>query len=360
MTNIKSKHYPLLLTMPKVELHLHLEGSIQPTTLLELARKHAQLDNLPGQTEASLRQWFHFTDFRHFIEIYTTISDLLRTPDDFAHVATMLAAELARQNVRYAEVTFTPYTHTHLLDKGISIDDIFVGLDQGRQQARSVHGVEIAWVFDIARNFSFNRTGCNSYDPRPAEVTLEYALQGQEHHGVIGLGLGGDEVGAPPGPFAHVFNDALRHGLISVPHAGELEGPSSVWGAIYALGAQRIGHGVHAIEDPLLLAYLHQHRIPLEINLTSNQCLHIYKKLGHHPFPHLDRMGIIVTVNSDDPPLFNTDLTHEYTILMDEFGYDLQAVARIACNAFQAASLQPARRAILLAELDSWVSAHLP
>jgi len=360
MNNTKSPRYPLLLTMPKVELHLHLEGAIQPATLLELARKHAHLDKLPGQSEESLRQWFQFTDFRHFIEIYTTISDLLRTPDDFAHITTTLAAELARQNVRYAEVTFTPYTHTHLLDKGLTIEDIFVGLDQGRQQASTVHGVEIAWVFDIARNFSFSPSGRNTYDPRPAEVTLGYALQGQQSHGVIGLGLGGNEVGAPPGPFAHAFDDAIRHGLISVPHAGELEGPASVWGAIHALGAQRIGHGVRAIEDPLLLAYLHQHRIPLEINLTSNQCLHIYRKLGHHPLPHLDRMGIIVTVNSDDPPLFNTDLTHEYTLLMDEFGYELRDVARMARNAFLAATLPPTRRAIMLTEFDNWVSTHLP
>lgn len=354
----QSQHYPLLLTMPKVELHLHLEGAIQPATLLELAHQHNRLDKLPGNTEDELRRWFKFTDFRHFIEIYTIISDLLRTPDDFAHITTALGAELARQNVRYAEVTFTPYTHTHLLDKGLTIDDLLVGLDQGRTQARIEHDVEIVWVFDIARNFSFDRHLSGRYDPRPAETTLDYAIKGQSH-GVIGFGLGGNEIGAPPGPFAHAFEEATRHGLISLPHAGELDGPASVWGAIHALGAKRIGHGVRAIEDPLLLSYLHQHRIPLEVNLTSNQCLHIYKQLGHHPFPHLDRMGIIVTVNSDDPPLFNTDLTHEYTILMDEFGYALKDVTRIARNAYAVAAMPNSERATLLAEFDSWVSAQV-
>ncbi len=343
--------------MPKVELHVHLEGSIQPATLLELAQRHNRWQTLPGRTEAALRQWFRFSDFPHFIQIYTTISDLLRTPDDFALITTALGAELARQQVAYAEVTVTPYTHTHLLQKGLAIQDLFEGLDQGRALARQKYGVEIAWVFDIPRNSSFRTNG--SYDMRPAELTLEYALAGREH-GVIGFGLGGNEVGGPPSPFAHAFDQARRAGLISLPHAGETVGPASLWGAIHVLGAQRIGHGVRSIEDPLLLAYLHHHQIPLEINITSNLCLHLYKRLGHHPFPHLDRMGLVLTLNSDDPPLFNTDLTHEYTILMDEFGYRLADVARIARNAFTAAFMPQPLRSRLLSEFDTWVIDNVP
>lgn len=358
MLNYASPTYHLLKSMPKVELHLHLEGAIQPATLLELAQRHNRLQTLPGRTEADLRNWFRFTNFPHFIEIYTTISDLLRTPDDFALITTALGAEMARQQLRYAEVTFTPYTHTHLLDKGLTIDDLFAGLDQGRAQVRQQYGIEIAWVFDIARNDSFRPQNNGGYDMRPAETTLDYALAGRDH-GVIGFGLGGNEVGGPPSPFAHAFDLARNAGLISLPHAGETAGPASIWGAIHALGAQRIGHGVRAIEDPLLLAYLHHHRIPLEINITSNLCLHIYKQLGHHPFPHLDRMGLVVTVNSDDPPLFNTDLTHEYTILMDEFGYDLANVVRIARNAFLAAAMPESRRTELLAELEIWGGANI-
>jgi aminodeoxyfutalosine deaminase len=265
---------------------------------------------------------------------------------------------MARQQVRYAEVTFTPYTHTHLLDKGLTIGDIFAGLDQGRTLAHQQSGVEIAWVFDIARNNSFRNTSTGIYDTRPAEITLEYALLGREH-GVIGFGLGGNEIGAPPAPFAHAFEEARRAGLISVPHAGELAGPDSIWSAIHALGAKRIGHGVRSIEDPLLLAYLRQHQIPLEVNITSNLCLHVYKRLGHHPFPHLDSMGIVVTVNSDDPPLFNTDLTHEYTILMDEFGYSAADVARIARNAYVAAACPEPLRSRLIAEFDAWVETNI-
>lgn len=343
--------------MPKAELHVHLEGAIQPATLLELAQRHKRLDTLPGRDEESLRQWFRFTNFPHFIEIYTTISDLLRTPDDFALIIVAFGAELARQQVRYAEVTFTPYTHTRLLDKGLTIDDLFVGLDQGRLLVRQQYGIEIRWVFDIARNYSFRSLGTGAYDPRPADTTLAYALAGRDH-GVIGFGLGGNEVGAPPAYFTNAFEQAVKGGLISLPHAGEIEGPASVWGAIHALGAKRIGHGVRSIEDPLLLAYLRQHQIPLEINITSNICLHVYKQMGHHPFPHLDRMGLIVTINSDDPPLFNTDLTHEYTILIDEFGYELKDVARIARNAFVAAYMPEMLRSHLLAEFDAWVSAN--
>ncbi len=349
--------------MPKVELHVHLEGAIQPATLLELAHRHNRGGRLPGRDEVSLKEWFQFTNFPHFIEIYTAISDLLRTPDDLALITLAFGAEMARQQIRYAEVTFTPYTHTHLLNKGLTIDDIFDGLDRGRALAHQQYGVEIVWIFDIARNFSFKNLTPHSrnnmhYDPQPAEITLDYALAGREH-GVIGFGLGGNEVGAPAAYFAHAFDQARRAGLISLPHAGELAGPESVWGAIHALGAERIGHGVRSIEDPLLLAYLHQHQIPLEVNITSNICLHNYKKLALHPFPHLDRMGLLVTINSDDPPLFNTDLTHEYTILVDEFGYSLADVARIARNAFIAAALPASRRNQLLSEFDAWVTANI-
>jgi aminodeoxyfutalosine deaminase len=353
-----SIHYALLQSMPKAELHVHLEGAIQPATLLELATRHNRWEKLPGRNEAALREWFRFTDFPHFIQIYTAISDLLRTPDDFALITVAFAGEMARQHIRYAEVTFSPYTHIHLLDKGLTIQDLFAGLDQGRAIARQQYDVEIAWVFDIVRGFSFRSLNNGIYDMRPAEITLEYALAGR-NHGVIGFGLGGNEVGAPPSPFAHAFDQARNAGLISVPHAGEMAGPDSVWGAIHALGAQRIGHGVRSIEDPLLLAYLRQSQIPLEINITSNICLHAYKRVAHHPFPHLDRMGILVTVNSDDPPLFNTDLTHEYTILVDEFGYSLADVARIARNAFVAAVMPEPLRINLLAEFDTWVKANI-
>jgi aminodeoxyfutalosine deaminase len=345
-----------IAAMPKAEIHIHLEGSIQPVTVLALAQRHQMLDTLPADTLEGIQRWFTFTDFPHFVDIYFTISDLLRTEEDFSTIVYDCGKDMASQNIRYRELTFTPYNHTHLLNKGLRIENLLAGLEDGRQRARRDFGVEMRWVFDIPRNASFpdhDLTG-RAYNPLIAETTLAYALQGQDY-GVIGFGLGGYEVGAPPEPFAHAFLAAKEAGLHSLPHAGETMGPDSVWGAINDLQAERIGHGVRAIEDPALLALLKERQIPLEINPTSNVCLHVYRSLAEHPFPHLDRMGLFVTVNSDDPPLFNTTLTQEYQVLAQEFGYTKIDLARIARNAFVASKIPVSLKTQMLAEFDDWV-----
>lgn len=348
--------------MPKAEIHIHLEGAIAPATVLTLARRHNRLHTLPAQDLDGLRRWFVFSDFPHFIRVYVAISDLLRTPEDFALIVEDCGADMAAQNIRYRELTVTSYTHTHLQEKGLSIEDLLAGLETGRRRAKEQHGVEMRWVFDVPRNVSFpNRRSTHNpldYDPRPAQITLEQAIAGQ-NRGVVGFGLGGFEVGAPPEPFAHAFAQAKAAGLRCVPHAGETCGPESVWGAVNELGAQRIGHGVRAMEDPALLTLLRERQIPLEINPTSNVCLHVYRSLAQHPFPHLDRMGLMVTVNSDDPPLFNTDLCQEYEALAHHFGYDRTNLARIARNAFLAAALESPVKEALLAEFDGWVGAAI-
>ncbi len=342
-----------IAAMPKAELHIHLEGTIDPTTLLDLATRHNRLDALPGADLATLQAWFTYTDFPHFVRIYMTISDLLRTPEDFAYIVYRCGQDMAAQNIRYREITFTPFTHTDYQRKGLTIDHLFEGLEAGRAAAHAEFGVEMRWVFDIPRNLSFPKTG--GYDPYPAERTLEYALRGREH-GVVGFGLGGFEPGAPPEPFAHAFDRARAEGLLCVPHAGETLGAASVWGAIESLHADRIGHGVRAIEDPALLTLLRDRQIPLEINPTSNVCLHVYPRHAVHPFPHLDRMGIKVTVNSDDPPLFNTTLNAEYEVLAREFRYDMAGLARIARNAFESSGAPTPLKLQLLAEFDAWQS----
>jgi len=172
---------------------------------------------------------------------------------------------------------------------------------------------------------------------------------------VVGFGLGGNEVGAPPEPFAHAFAKAKQAGLPCVPHAGETQGPASVWGAINELQADRIGHGVRAIEDPNLLVALKERQIPLEINPTSNICLGMYRRIAEHPLPHLDRMGLKITVNSDDPPLFNTSLCREYQLLIDEFGYSKRDVLRIARTAFEVCYAEDVLKTRMLAEFDAWV-----
>lgn len=339
--------------MPKAEIHVHLEGAIKPQTVLELAQRHRKQDALPSTDLESLQSWFTFIDFPHFIKVYLTIQDLLRTADDFALVAYELGADMAAQNIRYREATVTPYTHTNYSDKGITINEILSGLGAGRQRAYQEFGVEIRWVFDVPRNLSFDETGKN-YNPRPAELTLEFALAGRDR-GVVGFGLGGYEVNAPPQPFAHAFAKAKEAGLPCVPHAGETEGPDSVWGAINELQADRLGHGVRAIEDPKLLAVLQERQIPLEVNPTSNVCLHVYRRLAEHPLPHLDRMGLLVTVNSDDPPLFNTSLNQEYQVIAQEFGYGHSELVRLARNAFVVCGVEPEVKKRLLVEFDQWV-----
>jgi aminodeoxyfutalosine deaminase len=338
--------------MPKAELHVHLEGTIQPETVLELAERHGALAQLPAQDVEGLRRWFTFRDFPHFVEIYMAIQALIRTGEDFATVVYRCGEDMAAQNIRYRELTVTTYTHTHLQQKGLAIEAILEGLEEGRQRARADFGVEMRWIFDVPRNASFHTGG---YDPRPAEVTLSHARAGQAC-GVVGFGLGGFEVGAPPEPFAHAFTAAREMGLVSVPHAGETLGAESVWGAINTLSADRIGHGVRAIEDPSLLALLRDRQIPLEINPVSNVRLGIYPTLAHHPFVHLDRMGILVTLNSDDPPLFNTTLLDEYRLLAETFGYDQAGLARIARNAFLSSAADVALKESLLTEFDGWLA----
>jgi aminodeoxyfutalosine deaminase len=343
--------------MPKAEIHIHLEGSIEPDTVLKLAERHDCLDTLPGTDVATLREWFTFTDFPHFIETFVTILQLLRTAEDFALITYEIGADMAEQNIRYRELTITPNMHTHHDNKGLTIEDVLEGLEAGRERAREEFGVEMNWIFDCSRTLSFPDRERGTYDPRPAARTLEYALTGQ-NRGVIGLGLGGYEVGAPPEPFADVFASARDAGLLSVPHAGESVGPESVWGALNALKADRIGHGVRAIEDPKLLQVLKQRQIPLEVSLSSNERLHVYDNIGMHPFPHLDRMGILLTVNSDDPPLFNTTLCQEFELLVSEYGYGREDILRIARNAFLVSAAEPDLKAKLLSEFDAWAGSN--
>ena len=168
-----------------------------------------------------------------------------------------------------------------------------------------------------------------------------------QDRGVVALGLGGHEVGAPPEPFAPAFAAARAGGLHSVPHAGETVGPESVWGAVRALGAARIGHGVRAIEDPALVEHLIAQQIPLEVNPTSNLCLGVYPTYAAHPLRRLWEAGVYITVNSDDPPLFNTTLNQEYGVLIDHFGFDAADLEQISLNALRASFLPPARKAAL-------------
>ncbi|MBE3560106.1 MAG: adenosine deaminase [Ktedonobacteraceae bacterium] len=320
-----------LSTAPKAELHVHLEGSIQPATLLTLAQRNGV--KLPVRTLAEMQDWFTFRDFNHFVEVYVDVSKCLKTSEDYELITYEFGANMARQHIRYAEVTFSPSTHYYTL--GISHDTYFSGLTRGRERARADFGVEIRWIFDIVRNIEDE-----ARRHKLADFVTAVAIEGKED-GVVALGLGGAEDSYPPEQFAPWFEKALAAGLHSAPHAGEMAGPQSVWGAIRTLGAERIGHGVRSIEDSALVEYLAGQRIPLEVCPTSNLKLGVYSDYAQHPLPHLHAAGVVVTVNSDDPPLFNTTLNDEVQLLAAPFQLDLQAVNEILLNGVRHSFLPP-------------------
>ncbi|HEX6800315.1 MAG TPA: adenosine deaminase [Ktedonobacterales bacterium] len=325
--------------LPKAELHVHLEGSIQPATLLTLARRNGV--TLPAESVEGLREWFRFRDFEHFVAVYLAITRCLRTAADYELIAYEFGAEMARQNTRYAEITFTPGTHEAM---GIPHDVYFSGLEQGRARARADFGVEMRWIFDIVRNIP---------DPArrmtAADYTTRVAIEDREQ-GVVALGFAGLERGFAIAPFAPFFERARTAGLHVIPHAGETAGPESIWDAIRLLGAERIGHGVRAIEDPELVAYLAEHTLPLEVNVTSNLRLGIYPDLASHPLSRLMAAGVPITVNSDDPALFNTTLGDEFAQLGGPLGFDAQTIENIALNGLRYSLLPEPEKARLVAD----------
>ncbi len=320
--------------MPKVELHVHLEGSIQPATLLALARRNNV--TLPATDEAGLQRWYRFTDFKHFIEIYLAISACLCTPADIELIATDFLRQQAAQNIRYSEVTFTPYTHFST-NRRIPFDEQFDALSRARAWGQRELGVQCNWVFDLARNV------------RPVEHSLtvaEWAIAGKDR-GVVGFGLGGIEAGNPPELFAEAFALARAAGLAAVPHAGEIAGAESVRGAIEVLDARRIGHGVRCLEDPALVELMRARQIPLEVCPTSNVCLGVAPSFAAHPLPRLLAAGLYVTLNSDDPPMFNSTLTDEYLQSAQTFGFDVAQIEQLVLNGVRACLLNDAERAAL-------------
>ena len=319
--------------MPKTELHIHLEGSIQPTTLMQLAERNQV--QLPVQTVEELTALFRYENFDGFLKIFRTICDCLRTPADFELITYEYGRSMAEQNIRYAEVTFTPHSHTN---ETLTWEAMFEGIKAGRAKAAAEWGVQMQWIPDISRN-----------QPQTSAQVTEWLISPLAREGgVVALGLGGPEVGFPPEMFEEHFTRAREAGLPGNPHAGETVGPESVWGAIRSLHAVRIGHGVRAMEDPALVAYLAEHQIPLEVNPTSNVCLRVYPTHADHPLKQLMEAGVVVTVNSDDPPLFNTTLNNEYYHAVADCGLSIEQLEQAALNAVRVSFLPETEKAAML------------
>ena len=311
--------------MPKVELHVHLEGAIRPATLLALAQRNGR--GLPIEDEAGLIALYRFRDFPHFEEMYGTIIGCLNTPADYELIAYEFGRDCAGQNVRYAEVTFT--IASHVRRNRLPWQTVLAGLNTGRAAARRDFGVDWGWVFDIDRN-----------RPETQEQVLEIALAAREC-GAVALGLAGDEGRYPASVVAETFRRAREAGLPRVPHAGELGGPERIWETLRLLDPDRLGHGVRSIEDGTLVAYLQERQLPLEVCPTSNIRLGVYPSYAAHPLRRLWDAGLLLTVNSDDPPMFGADLVHEYAVLVDHFGFTADELERVSLNGIRA-SLLPA------------------
>ncbi|MER5463965.1 adenosine deaminase [Streptomyces sp. NPDC002668] len=335
--------HPFIAGLPKAELHVHHVGSASPRIVAELAARHPD-SQVPTDPEA-LADYFTFTDFAHFIEVYLSVVDLIRTPEDVRLLTFEIARDMARQNIRYAELTITPFSSTR---RGIDEKAFMVAIEDARKAAEAELGVVLRWCFDIP-----GEAGLEA-----AEETARLAVD-LRPEGLVSFGLGGPEIGVERPQFKPYFDRAIAAGLHSVPHAGETTGPQTIWDALNELGAERIGHGTSATQDPALLAYLAEHRIPLEVCPTSNIATRAVADLDQHPIKEMVAAGVLVTINSDDPPMFGCDLNSEYGVAARLLELDEHGLAGLAKNAVEASFLDEAGKARILAEIDSYTAAWL-
>ncbi|MER5498366.1 adenosine deaminase [Streptomyces sp. NPDC002466] len=334
---------PFIAGLPKAELHVHHVGSASPRIVAELAAHHPD-SKVPTDPEA-LADYFTFTDFGHFIEVYLSVVDLIRTPEDVRLLTFEVARDMARQNIRYAELTVTPYSSTR---RGIPEQAFMEAIEDARKAAEAELGVVLRWCFDIP-----GEAGLQS-----AEETARLAVD-LRPEGLVSFGLGGPEVGVGRPQFKPYFDRAIAAGLHSVPHAGETTGPQTVWDALTHLRAERIGHGTNSVQDPKLLAHLAEHRIPLEVCPTSNIATRAVADIDRHPVREMVRAGVLVTINSDDPPMFGTDLNNEYAVAARLLDLDERGLAGLAKNAVEASYLDPAGKRALAAEIDTYTASWL-
>ncbi len=333
--------------LPKAELHVHHVGSASERIVGELAERH------PGTVPADpdeLRRFYEFRDFGHFIEVYLAVVDLIRTPEDVRMLTYEVAREMATtQQVRYAELTCTPYTSVrpHEDGVGMAIEAYTEAIEDARIAAERDFGLVLRWIYDIP-----GEAGIPA-----ADATLDYAVN-HRPEGLIGFGLGGPEIGVPRPQFQPHFTTARASGLKSVPHAGETTGPQTVWDAINLLGAERIGHGTSSSLDPALMSHLAETGIVLEVCPSSNIATRAVATLAEHPIVAFRDAGVTITVNSDDPPMFGTTLNGEYEIAAGLLGLDQTGVAELSRAAVRASYAPDDVKAAIIGEIDGYVAAN--
>jgi len=313
--------YQTLKAMPKFELHVHVEGAADADTYYEIAQKNNH--QLPVKSRQEWRQFFEFRDFPHFIDVYLAAVGCLKTTSDYGLLIDNFFKHQSEQNILYTEAYLSATPIIERFEDEEVLDAIEVAVTAGQEK----YGCVIKLIPDIARMI-----------PESQDRVLEFVIKGKQRGLFIGLGLGGLEKGFPPRLFTETFEEARRAGLRTVAHAGEADGPESIWGAIDDLKVERIGHGVRCVEDPALLEALRQRQIPLEVCPVSNYCLGIVEKGEMHPIREMVDAGLYCCINSDDPAMFSTSLTSEYMTLASQ-GFSWPELQQLNMNALEASFL---------------------
>jgi len=326
--------------MPKVELHIHLEGSIPPEALWELVKKYNDTGEIKSIEE--LKDKFKYSDFPHFIDTWVWKNRFLNEYDDFTLIAEEAAKKLISQNIKYVEMFYSP---PDFMPRGLEPQQITEAVHKGFGKYKN--DITINLVADLVRDFG----------PEKAQVTLE-KINEVKSLGVIGIGIGGSEHEFPPGKFKDVYESARKMGFHTSAHAGEAAGAESIWGAVRDLKTDRIGHGTRAFEDPALVDYLAVNKIPVEMCPLSNVRTGVTGSIEKHPIKQYYDNGLIVFVNTDDPEMFNNTMVDEYEACINKLGFSLDDIKHLALNAISSAWCDGNKKASLEAGINNYFKSN--
>jgi aminodeoxyfutalosine deaminase len=335
-------------SLPKAELHLHLEGSVDPATVAELSRRYNT--PLPTEnnrydvagsgdvlTEDDVRRLYSYKDFNGFLMAFKSVTERLRSAEDYELVTYRLMQKLRQQNVVHAEV----YVSVGVIRwRGQPVEPIFEGMERGRERGQRDFGVSLLWIFDAVRHFG----------PEAAAEVFNLAARLRERN-VVGIGIGGDEARGPAEGFRDLYKKAADNGLRLTAHAGETTGPESVWGAIN-IGAERIGHGLSAARDPELMEVMAQKQVPVEMCITSNLRTGACKDMQEHPVKKFFDEGLMITLSTDDPAMFQTSLNKEFEIARQEFSFTEDHLRELARNSIEASFLPVEKKLRFMQQID--------